>query len=64
MELSEIVSYLVERDLDATWLSIGALLLFRLGKQVLSDEEKVVLQRAIARVLQTGISGLQREGGS
>ena len=62
VELSDIVSYLVERSLEATWLPIASLLLFRLGKTPLTDLQKAVLQSAIARTLRSGIGGLQREG--
>ena len=61
--LTETVSYLIEADPEAVWLSIAALLLFRLGKQELRPDQRGVLREAIARVCGRVVPGLEQPGG-
>lgn len=61
--LTETVSYLIEADPEAVWLSIASLLLFRLGKQELSSAQRDVLREAIARVCNRVVPGLEQLGG-
>lgn len=62
--LTRITADLIEGDLSAIWLSIGALLLFRLGKKEISQEEFVTLQMSIGRVLVAATQGLQGPDGA
>lgn len=64
VSLTEIVSYLIEADPEAVWLSIAALLLFRLGKQALNPTQREVLRQAIARVCGRVVPGLEQPGGA
>lgn len=58
LALTDILSHLITLDLDATWLSISSLLLFRLRKNPLSENGQITLQAALARVLDKGLSEL------
>jgi len=58
LALTDIVSHLIATDLDATWLSISSLLLFRLRKNQLSPQGQSALQAAVARVMEKGLSVL------
>jgi len=62
--LSEILSYLIEQDLDVTWLSIAAVVLSRMGKRDIQPQEESTLQAIIGRTLQAGIRFLQPSGGA
>ena len=63
LALCQVLSRLMEDDLNAVWFSIAGLLLFRLGKRILDISEQGILQAVLGRGLRAGIDGLQKPGG-